>query len=295
MTRFLLSLLAILLVANPAYAQESDRSRERENRDRINRLERQVRQMQDRVYPDGAPASTAGYADEPVATRSSVDILTGRVQAMESQITTLIRQSEEAGYRIGQMEAEIARLRGELEAARAAPPAPATVVEPDDNTMMDEDPVETASNDARPTPPPPPAANRNDPNWLAEGEEAYNIGFRSWDARNFDAAIRELDAMVAAYPGHPKVSWARNLKGRAQLDASRPREAAETLLANYRADPQGERAADSLYFLGQALMRLDQPGQACRVYDELEDVYAGSMREFITTRLPAARSAARCS
>ena len=101
--------------------------------------------------------------------------------------------------------------------------------------------------------------------------------------------------MVEQYPGHPNVSWANNLKGRALLDANRPRDAAEVLLANYRGDPEGARAADSLYFLGQALMRLDQPGQACRAYDELEEVYGGNMRSFITERLPAARSAARCS
>ncbi|WP_265587075.1 tetratricopeptide repeat protein [Sphingomicrobium arenosum] len=300
MQRFFLSLLAVLLIAQPAYAQDSDRARERENRDRIERLERQVRQVQKRVYPDGRPADTAGYYDEPVATRQSVDIMTGRVEALERQMTTLVRQSEEAQYRLGQMEAEIARLRATVEELRAAPPpaAPQPVVEtrvaPDDG-LTDEgddemDAPATRVAETRPVA----VIPITDPARLADGEEAYNVGFRLWDAGDNNGAIRQLDAMIEQYPGHPKVSWARNLKGRALLDANRLREAAEVLLDNYRSDSEGERAADSLYFLGQALMRLDQPGQACRVYDELETVYGNGMRAYIAERLPAAMAAARC-
>ncbi|MCJ7421533.1 tetratricopeptide repeat protein [Sphingomicrobium astaxanthinifaciens] len=300
MHRFLLSLCALLLLTQPAYAQDRDRARERENRDRIERLERQVRQVQRRVYPDGPPADTAGFYDEPVATRQSVDIMTGRIEALERQVTTLVRQSEEAQFRLGQMEADVARLRATVEELRSAPPPPAptpmveTPAAPDDALSGGADAGAVAAA-------PPPAAARpvavipiTDPVRLADGEEAYNVGFRLWDAGDFDGAIRQLDAMIAQYPGHPKLSWARNLKGRALLDANRPREAAEVLLANYRGDETGERAADSLYFLGQALMRLNQPSQACRVYDELEDVYGGAMRSFLAERLPAARAAARC-
>ena len=121
MKRLLIALFATFFMAQPALAQESDRARERENRDRIERLERQVRQMQRQVYPDGQPANTAGFYDEPVATRQSVDILTGRIDTLERQIATLIRESQESQYRFGQMEAEIARMRGEMATRPAAP------------------------------------------------------------------------------------------------------------------------------------------------------------------------------
>ena len=87
-----------------------------------------------------------------------------------------------------------------------------------------------------------------------------------------------LDAMIKAYPDHRRVSWAHNLAGRALLDKGQPRAAAEALLANYRRDPKGERAQDSLFYLGQALMKLGQPGQACKAYAELEDVYGATLR-----------------
>ena len=300
MKQLFIAILATLFIAQPAFAQESDRARERENRDRIERLERQVRQMQREVYPDGRPASTAGFYDEPVATKQSVDILTGRIDTLERQLATLIRESQESQYRLGQMEAEVARLRGELSARPAAPieeEEPPLISTPrvetdDDVTGGDEDDAtEVAANDDDAIP----AVDANDPDFELAGEEAYIQGYRLWNEGDNSQAITVLRAMESSFPGHRRVSWARNLIGRALLDSGQPRAAAEALLANYRADPEGERAADSLFFLGQALMQLDQPGQACRAYDELDEVYGDSLRDYIAERLPNAKARANCS
>ena len=125
-------------------------------------------------------------------------------------------------------------------------------------------------------------------------EEAYNAGYRLWNARQYGEAQRALEAAATQYPNSRWASWARNLQGRAYLDDDKPATAARILLANYQDNPRGERAADSLYFLGQALTRLDRRAEACRVYDELAQVYP-NMREFIRTRLPQARTDARCT
>ena len=85
----------------------------------------------------------------------------------------------------------------------------------------------------------------------------------------------------------------RNLQGRAYLDDNKPATAARIFLDNYQNNPRGERAADSLYFLGQALTRLNRKPEACRVYEELAQVYP-NMRDYIRTRLPQARTDARC-
>ena len=79
------------------------------------------------------------------------------------------------------------------------------------------------------------------------------------------------------------------------LDKGEPRAAAEALLANYRGNPKGERAADSLFYLGQALMQLKQAEQACKAYAELEAVYGATMREELRRLLPPAKADARCS
>ena len=75
----------------------------------------------------------------------------------------------------------------------------------------------------------------------------------------------------------------------------RHRAAAEALLANYRSNPKGERAPDSLYYLGQSLMQLNQAGQACKAYAELEAVYGAQVRAELKRVLPAAKTDARCS
>ena len=126
------------------------------------------------------------------------------------------------------------------------------------------------------------------------GEDAYSEGFHLWEDGKYDQAISSLRAFVSAFPKHRRVSWANNLAGRAMLDKGEPRAAAEALLANYRNNPRGERAPDSLFYLGQALMKLGQPAQACKAYDELESVYGDGMRDELKRLLPAAKSDANC-
>ena len=95
--------------------------------------------------------------------------------------------------------------------------------------------------------------------------------------------------------GRIKVYSCDNLAGRALLDKGEYRAAAEALLANYRSNPQGERAADSLFYLGQASFKLRQPQQACRAYAELENVYGSALRTELRRLLPAAKAEANCS
>ena len=292
--------LLLGLCVTPALAQDRRPSPEQ----RIDRLERQVRQVQGRVFPKGQPVDTAGFADEPAASLTAVTTLDQRLDALERQLSDIIRASEENGHRVSQMEAEFARLRTDqderlrkLETAAATIPAA---------------PVETAADDlAAASPPPAPQPKveiaaatpsiRNPASAVATddpatdpGELAYDEGYELWRAGKYGQAVTSLRAMASSFPGHRRVSWAYNLAGRALLDDGEPRAAAEALLANYRRDPKGERAADSLFYLGQSLMKLGQPGQACKAYAELEDVYGASMRADLRRLLPGAKSDAAC-
>ncbi len=285
---FPLFILGAMAVA-PASAQRRQATPEQ----RIERLEKQVRQVQGRVFPKGQPVDTAGYSDEPAATQTSVTTLIGRLDAVERQLAEMTRSSEENGNRIAVMEADLARLRADQERRlRAIETAPAATETPAD-PAGDDAAVPPASRPKVETPAADPAG---DPVLSSESaaEAAYDKGFQQWTARQYDASIRTLDAMIKAYPGHRRVSWAHNLAGRALLDKGQPRAAAERLLANYRRDPKGERAQDSLFYLGQSLMKLGQPGQACKAYAELEDVYGATLRAPLRKDLGAAKSAAKC-
>ena len=285
---------AVALSSTSAGAQ-----REASPEQRIDRLEKQVRQVQRQVFPRGEPAATAGFSDEPAATQTSVRSLDQRLATLERQLSEILRQSEENGNRAAQLEAEIARLRTDqgnrlsaLEARAAAAPVPAPTDEAAATNPAVARPRTEPVVASRPpviTTPATTVPPAEDP-----AEIAYDEGYQLWRAGKFDQAITALRAFSAAYPRHRRASWANNLTGRALLDKGQARPAAEALLANYRSNPRGERAADSLYYLGQALMKLGQPGQACKAYAELEAVYGASIRGELRALLPAAKAQANC-
>ena len=261
---------------------------------RIERLERQLQQVQRRVFPQGQPANTAGLAFEPAATQASVTNLDNRLMALERQMAEILRYAEENGHRMTVLEAELAKFRNDQEsrlrsleqavADAAARPRPAVATpavesgrsEPETSPAVEDADADTPAETAEMDP----------------GEEAYDVGYELWRAGKYDQAVTALRAMASSFPNHHRVSWANNLAGRALLDKGEARAAAEALLANYRGNPKGERAADSLFYLGQALMKLDQPAQACKAYAELEAVYGDGMRGALKEMLPAAKAEA---
>jgi len=272
---------------------------------RIDRLERQIQQMQRQVFPKGRPADTAGFAAEPAATQSSVISLDQRLDALERQVADLVRLSEENGNRLRTVEGGLTQLKADqdqrigaleqrMSAASAVPvETPATI-----------GPPATAPTRPRTTPPKtststPPAGGPETGSATTPaddaGEEAYSQGFHQWEDGQYDQAISTLKAFTAAYPRHRRVSFANNLIGRAMLDKGDARGAANALLANYRTNPAGERAPDSLFYLGQALMKLGQPGQACKAYAELDAVYGAKIRPELRKLETDAKAQAQCN
>jgi TolA-binding protein len=287
-------ILALLLFgcAVPALAQPQPVEK------RVNKLEQEMRAVQRKVFPGGAgsvvepeirPQPSAAQGGVPAG--SAVSDLSARVDALEAQLATLTGQIEQSGFRVRQLEDTLNRFRSEAEARFAsmekAAPAPGvtTTAQVQEPAAEPRQPAGAAS--PKEVPAASPAA---DP-----AEEAYKRGFRLWEKADFAGAQAALEAMAKKYPNHPKASWARNLAGRAYLDEGKPATAAKILLSNYQTDPKGERAADSLLFLGEALMKLGKPAEACQVYDELRDVYGAGLRSVVRQRLPKARSEAKCS
>jgi TolA-binding protein len=288
---------SLALIPAAAVAQRQPPSPEQ----RLDRLERQVQQMQRQVFPKGRPADTAGFSDDPAATQSSVVTLDQRLDSLERQMSDLLRQSEENGQRLQTLESDVAKARSDQEqrlgaleqkisdAATALPPAGAAVAPAASSSSKPAGPKPRAEA-APPAAEPATAAAATDP-----GEEAYSEGFHLWEDGRNDEAITSLRAFTAAYPKHRRTSYANNLIGRALLAKGDARGAAQVLLANYRGNPRGDRAADSLFYLGQALMQLGQPAQACKAYAELESVYKSGIRPDLKKMLPDAKTQAHCS
>ena len=278
---------------------------------RLDRLERQVQQVQRQVFPKGRPADTAGFADDPAATQSSVVTLSQRLDALERQVADLVRQSEENGNRLRNLETGMGQLKSDqeqritaieqrLSEAAAAPPAassetapPATTPAKPKPTTSKTPPKKTAeaeTSGAEGGPAAETAAATSDP-----GEDAYSQGFHLWQDGQYDQAITTLKAFTAAYPKHRRVSYANNLIGRSLMSEGKTRDAANVFLANYRGNPGGERAADSLYYLGQAAMQLGQPGQACKVYAEFDAIYGTKARADLRKQVSDGKAQAQCN
>jgi TolA-binding protein len=288
--RFHLLGLALLAgLAVPAVAQQNDRIDRR-----VDRLEQEMRAVQRRVFP-GATGSVVGPEineqiaapeQQGVPSGSAVADLTARVDALESQLAQLTGQVEQNGNRLRQLESAFAGLRESTASRLDALEKPVTR-EP----QADAEEPASAGGTARNTASPP----RSSAVVLGDdAEAAYNAGYRLWEQKKYKEAQQLLDAVAKKWPQHRFASWAANLAGRAYLDDGNPTAAARVLFANYNANPKGERAADSLYFLGQALVALKKPAEACKAYEELQDVYGATMRAWLKERLPAARTAAKC-
>ena len=290
------AMIALLLPA-PALAQ-SDVDR------RIERLEDEVRALQRRVFPGGdaqffEPEIPAGTpTTDPAGTPASAPITDAldRINSLERQLARLTGQVEENGYALRQLQAEVRAMRGA--AVLPGEEAPTDGTEPPDLGFGPdtEEPAEEVPEQQDPSADTGPfsAEGAEPPLPSDPGEASYVRGYRLWRDGRYEEARAQLSETVQQFPGHRFESYARNLLGRAYLDDNQPANATEIFVRNYQELPNGERAADSLFYLGVALTQLDYEDRACLAFSELQEGYGNDLRSDIAEQLPAARNAAGC-
>ncbi|MBS0505540.1 MAG: tetratricopeptide repeat protein [Proteobacteria bacterium] len=246
---------------------------------RVTKVEKELRAVQRKVFPDGQPLepeiTPPPRVAEPLGSPASNPIadLTARVDALESQIRALTGQSEQNAHRIGQLEDQVKQLVADAQARAAAPVAPPTLA-----------PAEE---------PAAPAVER--PSTGDAAEDGYIYGFRLWQARNYAEAETALKQVADKYPKHRRASFAQNLLGRAYLDDGKPALAAVALYDSYKKWPKGERAPESLYWLGEALIALKKPADACKVYAQFDDDYGATAPAALKTQIAGGRKKAKCA
>jgi len=330
MTRFRIAFAALLATAAlPALAAEPGTIDQR-----FDRIEKQLKAVQRKVFPGGDAAFQAPEIARPetqvtvgVPASTPLNDLTARVDALEKSVAQLTGQIEQDQHRLDLLSQQSAQDRQEFATRLKVLEAAATPVQPADagaavdtapatadglppkgtKPFSTVTPVKTppATTAKAPAAKPAPAkaapvaddtASSDDagPSTGDPAEDAYMAGYRLWTQKKYPQAEAALAAMAKKYPRHKRASYAQNLLGRAYLDDGQPARAAEAFAANYTTNPRGDRAPDSLYYLGQSLMQLKKPADACRVYDELASAYPDKVTGSLKTRVTTARAEAKC-
>ncbi|WP_221792257.1 tetratricopeptide repeat protein [Aquisediminimonas sediminicola] len=265
---------------------------------RVDKLEKEMRAVQRKVFPGGAGMTVEAQVTPTAPTAAGVPAsslisdMTTRVDALERQLATLTGQVEQQGFRLKKIEDAMAAQKLAADAAAAAlapvtaaPSSVAATAKPAAQAAGVAGASAAATTAAMASKRPP----SGDP-----AEDGYLTGYDLWEAKDYAGAQKLLSDVVKKYPKHKRYSYAQNLLGRAYLDEGKPVTAAKVFLENYRTNPQGERAADSLYFLGVTLIELKKLPDACKSFDELQAVYGANLRDYLKQRLPVARKEARC-
>jgi TolA-binding protein len=127
------------------------------------------------------------------------------------------------------------------------------------------------------------------------GDDEYSYGFRLWEAKFMPEAQQQLKMMIDRYPRHAKVSYARNLLGRAFLDDAKPREAATWFLQNYQAGKTGDRAPDSLLFLAESMRQLKDVSRSCIALAEFATNFPREASGRLKSQYDTTRSGVKCN
>lgn len=295
-----LALAGTGLTALPAAAQTADQEA------RLRKIETEVRALQRKVFPGGdgrfftpeVLTPDAGATGTTAPTTTAVTDILGRLDSLEGQLARLTAQTEENTNAIAQLRTRLDALQPQ------ASPAVQPVAPPAQPSGVITQPV--AAPAPTPTPAPAPAAGPSaerlaavqaiaKPQTSDAGDDEYSYGFRLWEAKLYPEAQQQLRLFVDKYPSHWRMSYARNLLGRAYLDDGKAREAAPWFLQNYQANKQGARAADSLLFLAEAMIAIDDTNRACIALAEFSETYPAIATGRLASQYQANRSKVKCN
>jgi TolA-binding protein len=304
-------LIAVMLagVATPSFAQSAGLE------GRVGKLESEMRAVQRKVFPGGAGTYLEPQvrpADAPreeigAPSSSAVDDLTQRVSSLESQIASMTGQIEQAQYRLRQLEDQFNAYKKSTDARLGSgAPAPSAGLDEETGPVVPPAPRPASPRPAPTTRPAAPATGAKDPDRAARiaavekpssgqiDEDEYLYGYRLWAAKLYPEAAEQLKKVATTYPRSRRASYAQNLLGRSYLDDGKPSLASIAFYDNYKKMPDGERAPESLYYLGQALLKLNKPADACKVYGELVDVYGDKIGQGMKDDVARVRTSAKC-
>lgn len=309
--------LALSVVATspvPALAQEEVTDV------RVRKIESEIRALQRKVFPGGdarffEPEISTAQPQNPAAPTQSTTAVTdilARLDAIEAQLQRLTAAGEENRNAVALLEERVAALEAGATPAEPEAPSAAPAQEPaKELPATDTNLAAMTGGKSKPSAELPPAATAvpkgpseerlagvqaiTKPQSEDPGDDEYTYGFRLWDAKYYPEAEQQLRLFVEKYPDHWRATYGRNLLGRAYLDDGKAREAAPWFLRNYQVDKQAARAGDSLLYLAETMIALEDTNRACIALAEFGETYPALAAGRLKDQYEANRQKVKCN
>jgi tol-pal system protein YbgF len=309
-----------LAIAAPVAAQTVE--------DRLGRLEREVQNIERKVYVSDVPTQISPYQNAPVQLAQAGNyVLEDRMNGLERQVTVLTGQIEDLDIKMRQLTARMDKLTTDLEfrisqlegGQGAAPRSPATAGAAPTPSSQAGQPVQLPSTDRltqpgpqagvlRPPPPgapytpstpaplTPPQQQAAAPAAPAGGsvEQQYEAAQQMLRAGQYAQAEQTLRDLVARNPRHQLAASAQYWLGETYYVRQDYQNAAVAFADGYKNYPKGNKAPDTLLKLGMSLSAQKKDQDACAVYDRLNKEYP-TAPEIVRRRATEERRKSRCS
>lgn len=302
------ALLAVfgLAFAAPALAQTASDADVR-----IRKIESEVTALQRAVFPGGdtrffpqlQPGQTSTIAPGSPAGAPSTDML-ARMDSLEGQVARMTAQVEEDHNRLQKLDTRLAAMEAVGKPAGATATAPAASSTDANLAAMSAapKPVPAAVKPAvKPAAAADPSAKRlaavravEKPKTRDAGDDEYSYGYHFFDAKLYPEAEQQLKLFLQKYPKHARTSYARNLLGRAYLQDTYAHEAAGWFLQNYKLEPKGDRAPDSLLYLAESMRQLGDTKRGCVALKQFSSTFPAESAGRLQSQYDTTRRGLKC-
>ncbi len=265
-------------------AQAQDNRDLRPLLDRLDRMERDMNQLQRQVYRGGSTSGAPVPAPSPDSgTAVNLEL---RLDQLETQMRNMTGSLEEANYSIDQLKRRLDKLVADIDqrfsqlerpgaagspplAANAAPAQgaganPAAAPSQPGNLVA---PPAAGSQTASRAPAAPPQGGGTLPSGSAQDQ--YNYAFGKLREADYPAAEEALRSFVQRYPNDALAGNAQYWLGETYYVRKDYNNAAATFAEGYRKYPQSGKAADNLLKLGMSLGNVGQKKEACLTFNQL--------------------------
>lgn len=300
--------------------------------DRMVRLEREMQNIERKVYTNDMPLAYAGRSGAQMAQAGNYAV-EDRMNGLERQITMLTGQVEDLDIKLRQLTARLDKLTTDLEfrisqleggqgGAMAGGPPPGTSPQNPSQTPPQNAPMQVGQSPqmsstappAQPLPPqagvlrPPPPGQGYTPSMPAPPpgqqqaaapaggtvEQQYESAQQMLRTGQYASAEQVLRNIVARNPRHQLASSAQYWLGETFYVRQDYQNAAVAFADGYKNYPRGNKAPDTLLKLGMSLSAMKKDQDACAVYDRLQKEYP-TAPEIVRRRATEERRKSRCA